>query len=81
MFPAPDFVESLADGEYVYFFFREQAVEYINCGKVGVLSIYQWIANTFKASLPDLIPDIPPHRHGCAIVCASFRNTHIASFC
>ena len=30
----PDFVTSLEDGEYVYFFFREQAVEYINCGKV-----------------------------------------------
>ena len=68
MFPAPDFVESLADGEYVYFFFREQAVEYINCGKVGVLSIYQWIANTFKASaLPELIPDIPPWMCFCVL--------------
>ena len=33
-FTAPDFVTSLEDGDYVYFFFREQAVEYINCGKV-----------------------------------------------
>ena len=32
---APDFVRSIADGDYVYFFFREQAVEYINCGKVS----------------------------------------------
>ena len=31
---APDFVTSVEDGDYVYFFFREQAVEYINCGKV-----------------------------------------------
>ena len=31
---APDFVRGLSDEEYVYFFFREQAVEYINCGKV-----------------------------------------------
>ena len=33
-FPGPDFVTSVEDGDYVYFFFREQAVEYINCGKV-----------------------------------------------
>ena len=33
-FAAPDFVTSVEDGDYVYFFFREQAVEYINCGKV-----------------------------------------------
>ena len=26
-------MSSLADGDYVYFFFRETAVEYINCGK------------------------------------------------
>ena len=32
---APDFVRGLSDDEYVYFFFREQAVEYINCGKVS----------------------------------------------
>lgn len=31
---APNFVHSMADGDYVYFFFRETAVEYINCGKV-----------------------------------------------
>ena len=33
-FLGPDFVTSVEDGDYVYFFFREQAVEYINCGKV-----------------------------------------------
>lgn len=37
-FTAPDFVTSLEDGDYVYFFFREQAVEYINCGKVRIIS-------------------------------------------
>lgn len=31
---APNFVSSVADGDYVYFFLRETAVEYINCGKV-----------------------------------------------
>jgi hypothetical protein len=30
----PDFVSSLEDDDHVYFFFREAAVEYINCGKV-----------------------------------------------
>jgi len=30
---APSFVSSVADGDYVYFFFRETAVEYMNCGK------------------------------------------------
>ncbi|XP_077284317.1 semaphorin 1a isoform X2 [Arctopsyche grandis] len=29
----PNFVGSMAQGEHVYFFFRETAVEYINCGK------------------------------------------------
>ena len=37
---APDFVRSLEDGDYVYFFFREQAVEYINCGKVITINSY-----------------------------------------
>ncbi len=31
----PDFVSSLEDEDHVYFFFRESAVEYINCGKVS----------------------------------------------
>lgn len=30
---APNFVSSFALGDYVYFFFREIAVEYMNCGK------------------------------------------------
>jgi len=29
----PDFVSSYDIGDFVYFFFRETAVEYINCGK------------------------------------------------
>ena len=33
---APDFVKMLEDDDYVYFFLREQAVEYINCGKVNI---------------------------------------------
>ena len=31
---APNFVSSMTQGDFVYFFFRETAVEYINCGKV-----------------------------------------------
>ena len=37
--PDPDFVSSLEDEDHVYFFFRESAVEYINCGKVRLLLI------------------------------------------
>lgn len=37
---APDFVSSMAQGDFVYFFFRETAVEYINCGKVGIITSY-----------------------------------------
>ncbi len=36
LFLAPDFVNSLEDEDHVYFFFREAAVEYINCGKVKI---------------------------------------------
>lgn len=32
---APNFVSSFAHGDYVYFTFRETAVEYMNCGKVS----------------------------------------------
>ena len=30
----PDFVNSVEDSDFVYFFFREEAVEAMNCGKV-----------------------------------------------
>lgn len=35
VFAAPNFVSSFALGDFVYFFFREIAVEYLNCGKVS----------------------------------------------
>ena len=35
-FVAPDFVNALEDENHVYFFFREAAVEHINCGKVSI---------------------------------------------
>lgn len=35
---APNFVSSFTQGDFVYFFFRETAVEYINCGKVSAFS-------------------------------------------
>jgi len=41
---APDFVSSLEDEQHVYFFFREAAVEYMNCGK----SIYSRVARVCK---------------------------------
>ncbi|XP_025829100.1 semaphorin-1A [Agrilus planipennis] len=41
---APDFVNSMTQGDYVYFFFRETAVEYINCGK----AVYSRVARVCK---------------------------------
>eukprot|EP00096_Caligus_rogercresseyi_P008854 TRINITY_DN2875_c0_g2_i2.p1 TRINITY_DN2875_c0_g2~~TRINITY_DN2875_c0_g2_i2.p1 ORF type:complete len:852 (-),score=235.20 TRINITY_DN2875_c0_g2_i2:775-3330(-) len=41
---APDFVGSFGDGDYVYFFFREGAVEYTNCGK----AIFSRVARVCK---------------------------------
>lgn len=35
----PQFVNSFEAGEFVYFVFRETAVEYINCGKVIITSV------------------------------------------
>ncbi|XP_023225739.1 semaphorin-2A-like isoform X3 [Centruroides sculpturatus] len=40
----PQFVGSFDIGDYVYFFFRESAVEYINCGK----TIYSRVARVCK---------------------------------
>jgi len=44
MLDKPDFVGSYEVGEYVYFFFREVAVEYMNCGK----SVYSRVARVCK---------------------------------
>uniref|UniRef100_W8ANI8 Semaphorin-2A n=1 Tax=Ceratitis capitata TaxID=7213 RepID=W8ANI8_CERCA len=41
---APNFVSSFTQGDFVYFFFRETAVEYINCGK----AIYSRVARVCK---------------------------------
>jgi hypothetical protein len=43
----PNFVGSFDIGDYVYFFFRESAVEYINCGK----NIYSRVARVCKVCL------------------------------
>lgn len=43
----PNFVGSYDIGEYVYFFFRETAVEYINCGK----AVYSRIARVCKKDI------------------------------
>lgn len=43
-FAEPDFVGSYDVGQYVFFFFRETAVEYINCGK----SVYSRVARICK---------------------------------
>lgn len=44
MLDKPDFVGSYEIGDHVYFFFREIAVEYMNCGK----SVYSRIARVCK---------------------------------
>ncbi|EFA11605.1 semaphorin-1a [Tribolium castaneum] len=41
---APNFVNSVAYGDYIFFFYRETAVEYMNCGKV----IYSRVARVCK---------------------------------
>ncbi|KAF0304248.1 Semaphorin-1A [Amphibalanus amphitrite] len=41
---APSFVGSIDHGDFVYFFFRETAVEYINCGK----RVYSRVARVCK---------------------------------
>lgn len=46
-FLAPHFVHSFAHGDFVYFFFRETAVEYINCGKVSYYSFALSAFSTF----------------------------------
>lgn len=33
----PQFVGSFEAGEFIYFIFRETAVEFINCGKVNII--------------------------------------------
>ncbi len=43
-FAEPNFVGSYDIGDYVYFFFRETAVEYINCGK----NVYSRVARVCK---------------------------------
>lgn len=44
MLDKPDFVGSYEVGEHVYFFFREVAVEYMNCGK----AVYSRVARVCK---------------------------------
>lgn len=41
---APDFVHSFEYGDFVFFFFRETAVEYMNCGK----RVYSRVARVCK---------------------------------
>jgi hypothetical protein len=43
----PNFVGSFDIGEYVYFFFRETSVEYINCGK----AVYSRVARVCKSDI------------------------------
>lgn len=51
---APDFVGSMTQGDFVYFFFRETAVEYINCGKVMFTRLD--MCNRFKHAICPIRP-------------------------
>lgn len=42
----PQFVGSFEHGEFVYFIFRETAVEYINCGKVRSIVYHKKLIKT-----------------------------------
>ena len=44
----PHFVNSLEDEDHVYFFFRESAVEFMNCGKVRKLTLIFWATHLIK---------------------------------
>lgn len=50
IFTDPNFVSSLEYKDYIFFFFREIAVEYINCGKVN--NIYFFVYTIHSMPLP-----------------------------
>lgn len=43
MFADPNFVSTMVYNDYVLFFFREAAVEYMNCGKVRLQYLYLFL--------------------------------------
>ena len=50
-FAGPDFVSSIEDKDFVYFFFREEAVEFMNCGKVGDIIVLMCARSIIKCLL------------------------------
>ena len=50
-FAGPDFVSSIEDKDFVYFFFREEAVEFMNCGKVGDIIVLMCARSNIKCWL------------------------------
>lgn len=64
-FSAPHFVGSVEDEDHVYFFFRETAVEYINCGKVSQDGPecddnddeQQWLSISFSRAFTLVLPE------------------------
>ena len=53
----PDFVHSIDHEDYVYFFFRESAVEYINCGKVNYSYVLYLIGLVIQSAVNRADPD------------------------
>jgi len=59
---APNFVSSMSQGDFVYFFFRETAVEYMNCGKVrksAVADLVRADSQARRDRLPNSLPFVP----------------------
>ena len=50
----PHFVNSLEDEDHVYFFFRESAVEFMNCGKVRKLTLIFWATHLYTLGRKDI---------------------------
>ena len=50
-------MSSIEDEEHVYFFFRESAVEHINCGKVSVSNQLPSIQTIEHSLLPEKSED------------------------
>jgi len=63
---APNFVSSMSQGDFVYFFFRETAVEYMNCGKVRKSTVADLVRARIRARRA------PASNHGSRVIDASF---------
>ncbi|KAG8232770.1 hypothetical protein J437_LFUL012909 [Ladona fulva] len=82
---APNFVSSMTMGDFVFFFFRETAVEYINCGKgefpfhfneiQSTTELIEGVYGTQNAQVIYAVFTTPPNSISGSAVCAfSFQD-------